>query len=305
MRAMTAAELASRSAVDSAAQYEAEARDAAARARRLDPRNGESFLAEAVLLPVRDWRGRQELIDRAFAAEPDLAAAHAAQAALYMSLGLNRDALASLRRANALEPLTAEYWALMTPNLGANGEGAEAAQLRERLYRVWPNSPDAWFNRFFNSSYNSDPAEALRMLETLGSAPVVLERAVVMRWRAYLQARQSGDQARMRRAALDLLELVRARQFSSAAVAAALSNVGEVDAAYEIMEAYLRFRNVEPASLFLPPFEAMRRDRRFMAMLRDTGLLQYWRETGRWPDFCASRGLPYECAAEAARALGA
>ena len=31
------------------------------------------------------------------------------------------------------------------------------------------------------------------------------------------------------------------------------------------------------------------------------GLVDYWRATGKWPDFCAEPGQPYDCKAEAAK----
>ena len=33
-------------------------------------------------------------------------------------------------------------------------------------------------------------------------------------------------------------------------------------------------------------------------------LVDYWRKTGRWPDFCAAPALAYDCRAEAARVAG-
>jgi hypothetical protein len=33
------------------------------------------------------------------------------------------------------------------------------------------------------------------------------------------------------------------------------------------------------------------------------GLAAYWRASGRWPEFCADPGLPYDCKAEAQRTL--
>jgi hypothetical protein len=50
---------------------------------------------------------------------------------------------------------------------------------------------------------------------------------------------------------------------------------------------------------FGPP--ALRRDPRFMALAARIGLVDYWRATGKWPDFCADPGLTYDCRKEAAR----
>jgi len=46
----------------------------------------------------------------------------------------------------------------------------------------------------------------------------------------------------------------------------------------------------------------MRSDPRFMQVAANLGLVNYWRSTGQWPDFCSEPGLPYDCRA-AAKAL--
>jgi hypothetical protein len=38
-----------------------------------------------------------------------------------------------------------------------------------------------------------------------------------------------------------------------------------------------------------------------MRLAARLGLVDYWRSSGHWPDFCADPGLPYDCKAEAAR----
>jgi hypothetical protein len=50
----------------------------------------------------------------------------------------------------------------------------------------------------------------------------------------------------------------------------------------------------------------MRRDSRFMQLASHVGLADYRTKTGKWPDFCAEPGLPYDChaAAVASRAPG-
>jgi hypothetical protein len=53
--------------------------------------------------------------------------------------------------------------------------------------------------------------------------------------------------------------------------------------------------------LFTPSAAPLRRDRRFMALANRLGLVDYWRASGHWPDFCAEPGLPYDCKAEAAK----
>ena len=52
---------------------------------------------------------------------------------------------------------------------------------------------------------------------------------------------------------------------------------------------------------FRPEFVEVRRDPRFLLVARRAGLLDYWRKSGRWPDFCSAAGQTYDCKAEAAK----
>jgi hypothetical protein len=53
--------------------------------------------------------------------------------------------------------------------------------------------------------------------------------------------------------------------------------------------------------LFRPPQARLRADPRFMQVAAHLGLLDYWRRSGDWPDFCSEPGLPYDCKKEAAK----
>ena len=56
--------------------------------------------------------------------------------------------------------------------------------------------------------------------------------------------------------------------------------------------------------LFRPAFRDFRKDRRFIPLAARFGLVDYWRTTGVWPDYCRDPDLPYDCKVEAAK-LGA
>ena len=86
---------------------------------------------------------------------------------------------------------------------------------------------------------------------------------------------------------------------------------GHVDAAYETAETFFRLNERErdllhlhPRYLFLPFMRDVRADSRFMPLAARIGLVDYWLETDKWPDFCVTEKLPYDCkeAAIAARA---
>ena len=53
--------------------------------------------------------------------------------------------------------------------------------------------------------------------------------------------------------------------------------------------------------LFRPALRNVRRDPRMIAVAKRIGLLDFWQQRGKWPDFCREPDLPYDCKAEAAK----
>lgn len=55
--------------------------------------------------------------------------------------------------------------------------------------------------------------------------------------------------------------------------------------------------------IFRPPLHNFRHDPRFMQVAKRLGLLDYWRSSGKWPDFCSEPDMPYDCKREAAELM--
>ena len=89
---------------------------------------------------------------------------------------------------------------------------------------------------------------------------------------------------------------------------AVISNIallGGLDDAFAIGERYtasVASQNDSSDFLFGPKTVALRRDPRFMALAARFGLVEVWRRTGRWPDFCRDPTLPYDCKAASSSA---
>jgi hypothetical protein len=54
-------------------------------------------------------------------------------------------------------------------------------------------------------------------------------------------------------------------------------------------------------TLFRPTLNRLREKPRFLQIAKLYGLLDYWRTSGNWPDFCSEPDLPYDCKVEAAK----
>jgi hypothetical protein len=56
--------------------------------------------------------------------------------------------------------------------------------------------------------------------------------------------------------------------------------------------------------LFRSGMEDLRRNPAFMPFAARMGLVDYWRNSGKWPDFCTDIKLPYDCRAAATKVAG-
>jgi hypothetical protein len=131
-------------------------------------------------------------------------------------------------------------------------------------------------------------------------------------WRAALMAAKSGNPGSKR----DAVRQIVAQLDPAALWTAVLPNevmspggsvglvamLGDRDAAFAQAKTYLKRDSYADSSfLFWPKLAEFRRDPRFMALAAEIGLVDYWRNSGNWPDFCADTGLPYNCRTEADR----
>jgi hypothetical protein len=83
----------------------------------------------------------------------------------------------------------------------------------------------------------------------------------------------------------------------------ALSVLGFTDDAFAVAQRFTPRGNGTSSALFFTLTAPLRRDPRFMQLAARIGLVDYWRSSGHWPDFCADPGLPYDCKVAAKAAL--
>ena len=75
-----------------------------------------------------------------------------------------------------------------------------------------------------------------------------------------------------------------------------LTGIGDIDRAYEFANAYDWADNKNQAMLlFYPDMAPFRADPRFWSLAEKIGLVDYWQETDKWPDFCDTDDLPLDC----------
>jgi Tfp pilus assembly protein PilF len=184
------------------------------------------------------------------------------------------------------------------------GRDEEALNLSERLLPLWPTHAQVWNARFMILAYTGRTGAAAAMLHDpvapLGNAhPVRLAQ-----WLPTLDAFAEPSPTRIARAREANLAAAQLNPGQAIYAAMSLSQLGEIDAAFVVINALLLSKGPLVANrpivarsfvanslgwcrtqwMFMPPLAAVRDDARFEALCEEIGLARYWRQRGVGPD---------------------
>ena len=218
-------------------------------------------------------------------------------------------ALPYCQRAIALRPMGAPIGWKYAATLQAAGQPQWAERQIERASRLNPNQEATRLERFEMAAFGPMPQKALDLIADSDTVPhfvppnglAALKLALLARInpspsetkaavKAIVRADADGD-LQPGEAVLALVQL-NARD-------EALAALGRTPMSPELM---LRGKTEFIAG---PAMAVLASDPRYWAVARRFGLVRYWTESNAWPDFCSKPGLPYDCKAQAARAMQA
>lgn len=303
-RAMLAAETAALLETASEPQRQelrAEIHANAERALRQDRSLGEAYLALERIEPRRRWDARERTLQQGLDHNERNGALSSEYSELLFEVGRFDDALAYARNASTLEPLSLSKRAIVGSILLQNGDIESARDIVDELSEVWPNDANLWLLRLRVAFWGETYDDALALI----NAPASQIRSTRARqcWRHAVDAMRSAPNTLPRTAALrQIVDCSNTGDLPTAQALMQYSALGELDEAFAL--ARQRFEDERRGGeevLFSAATAPMRHDPRFMPLMRDLGLLGYWRLSGHWPDFCRDPSLPYRCQAEAQR----
>jgi serine/threonine-protein kinase len=254
------------------AEYMLKARKAAEQALRLDDSLAEAWASLGFAQEHYDWdfAKAEQSFQRAIQHNPSDATAHYWYAGLLSNLLRKQDALAEIERAQDLDPLSPFINAALGSLLYYLGQTEQGVEQLRRTVELEPNVylahlvlGSAYMQK---SMFAEAEAEARKALELSGNAP--LPEAYL----GCLEARRGNRDAALQIVAK--LKGLRAesglRASSLAMVYAALDDkdqaFGWLDRAYEERDSTMAQLNL------LPPFEPLRSDPRFAALVAKVGL---------------------------------
>ncbi len=283
------------------------ARASAERALELEPRDAYALAVLAGLQTPGDWRAQRRLMDRAVEIAPGDAVVLRARARVLSDMGYLERARADLERARTLDPLDPQILLIWT--MEARGDSGRARGLLARASEIAPNT--SWNTRLLFNIFDRRYGDALALLAP-SARPASVGAAAVERFTALINA------MRGRSAGEDPVGLWRQLAKESPARAEdaifALALMGRNENAFEVAREARKFTPVGrgatlspdtvyegPVALFradlaaAPALAPLRRDRRYLDLMKTSGLYTAWRDSGEWPDFCADAALTYRC----------
>jgi DNA-binding winged helix-turn-helix (wHTH) protein len=276
-----------------AAAWRNEALQSVQKTLRLNPHTAHANWALAGLTP--QYARREQILREGLKHAPNDGSLNTSLGVLLAELGRPREGLAYVRRGEVLDPLSPPKQFGDGSFFASMGLVAEARAQLNNARRIWPEGSNA--QRFLTAFAveAAEPGEARQILTDLRAAnPAYAQEADF--WLDYVKALEC--RCRQAQTAQALWAAAGAGKVDRSWLVPALVRLGQVDLAFQAAD-----QPIQRHLLFGDVAAPMRREARFMDLGAKLGLTQYWLATGRWPDYCAEPGLPYDCKVEAARAV--
>jgi DNA-binding winged helix-turn-helix (wHTH) protein/TolB-like protein len=280
-------------------QFAATARREAHRALELDPRDSGAYFALSILEPADHYRAREVILLQGLKQQgrpaAPFASLYASEGEVLRGVGRFQDSLPFFQRAQAIDPLSPikneglilAYWEA--------GQETQAEELLAQSVSRWPDHPEMRTLRLSVTAFSGSPAAASALLDDPAARPAELAGPAIDAWRALLLARSARTPAHVAAAARLVVGVDDRGLLDHETAVMMLAGLGEVDAAFAAAQKAVREERLEPWVLFTEPTRAMRRDPRFARLAASLGLVDYWRSTGKWPDFCAGPKAEIDC----------
>lgn len=265
-----------------------------AEARTINPHIAAAYLAESDLLPLGAYAERMSLADRAIRSGRDDPVPLRFRSAILFSVGRLNEAIDDTQRAVQLDPLAPRTREMHIGTLADAGRMEAALEELRKAERVWPDSSSLATVKFRINLRYGDPRFARQVIRS-GKLSAGWGDA-----ESFLQARIDPTPRNIERAIENARTLYERHPGTFQNLVQTLSIFDrELDLLSLLMRAPLETAISVTDVMFRPAARDFWRDPRSLSYAKRVGLLQYWRASRKWPDFCYEAELPYDCKTEA------
>lgn len=281
--------------------------ESAQRALALDPDNADASVALALAIPYYgDWLAAERRFDAVLARHPDHVCAQDARMFLLGAVGRMRESGLARVAAAPSAPFDANMHYGLIYGLWFLGRIEQADRVASRAREMWPRHYGVWFARLWLLAGTGRYDRALIQIDDPVGRPALPEPVLNT-------VRVAIDAARTKQPSAVGAAVDRVMAGVSQSVAAVvngmmlLNHLGATDRAFDLARAYylekgpviasVSWRPGQPVfrdqrrrksnMLFTPTAATMRSDPRFMPLMEQMGLVDYWDKRGVRPDFLA------------------
>lgn len=281
------------------------ARDAAAKALRIDPDNGDAQATLATLQPeFRNWLAYDAACKPVLARHPDLMSIGLLSIDLMSNVGNIRGVYDLSQRLIRKDPNWPSLHNSRVLSSWCLGRLDDADAAMDRAFEIWPRSTYTWFTRQRLLAYSGRGAAALAMIDDVDHRPVGLPQ-----WEFDLTGAESRALLTRSKADIDAAaKLYWDQAHKSVGIAGNavqfFAAVGRLDDAFAVLNAlyfnrgfdvgersyteeqgtYSERRNRPTWMFWIPVMAGLRADPRTKAIIEEVGLADYWRKSGTRPD---------------------
>jgi len=285
----------------------ARARSAAQRALSLDASDVHARYGLAFAKPwIGNWLSIERELRKALEFSPKDSDVNLGLALVLWAAGRVREPLQKMKVILASGP-TPGIYVFLTNMLWSAGRQEELDSTLDEAIKLYPTHFGLWFTRFYTEMLGGRPEAALALAADRTNRPTNIDPEEIDSVVRVAEAVQSRSESAIRAVTKEWLE--RAHRGAGYAENAAqfMSALGRLDEAFAVLRAYyfsegfdcgeVRFERAtgsftprndrQTAILFNPAMAPLRRDERFTALIMKLGLPDYWRASGRKPDYLA------------------
>lgn len=272
----------------------AKAVKAAERALELDPQNSEAYQALAALQPPFAFAEREKLHIKSVSVRPgDCGCEYIGYAGFLNRVGRNAEATDAYKRAHDMIPLSAEVNTRWVEGLFLAGREEDGRRIVQNVLAIWPDYSFLHEVLLENALWAGKHEEALALIDNPVTPLREEERQAL---RQAVDAMKRGNAAANASAAAAMVKLAAGNRGASMQFPAALHALGAETQALAMVAQLVEQEGAWALHhLFHPAFTAGRNTPQFAQLAQRFGMIDYWRQSKRGPDFCKEKGAPALC----------
>lgn len=273
---------------------------------RLDPQDAGAYAVLEALEPAYDYRAREAILLRGIknARHPrePLGALYSYEGTLLANVGRLREALSFQLIAQATDRWGPPKMAKVALAYANTSNLPAARRMIEKAIQLWPNHSGVRRVRQYIAGFYEPPPAAVAAFDRMDLQVLPDEGNAI--WRAFIEAKAARSEGVTAATIPRIRDAADRKQISPETEVMMLAGLGETRLAIEAANSALdRQKELQSWFLFAPVTRNLRQDPGFIPLAARLGLVKYWRETGKRPDFCTDRATQSDCRPQLLAAL--